>query len=79
MSLIQDVTFESLGAVKQELHEWLGSETSTAKPKHSAARDALIAVIIHSLAQELSDVRAASQIQAILTNVGSPATKRFED
>ena len=81
MSLIQDVTFESLGAVKEELGQWLGDNGAQAKRsvKHSAARDALISVLIHSLAQELSDVRVRSQILALLSDLSDPASTRFED
>jgi len=79
MSLLQDVTFESLGAVKQEIREWLGPDAilPNRSEEHSAARDVLISVLIHSLAEELSDVRVRSQIQALLADVSSAADKRF--
>jgi hypothetical protein len=81
MTLLDDVTFESLGAVKQEIREWLGpdSVTPTRSPEHSAARDVLISVLIHSLAQELSDVRVRSQIQALLADLTTSDGRRFAD
>ena len=71
MSLIQEVTFESLGAVRQELREWLGPEVVTPmrSEKASAARDVLISVLIHNLAEELSDVKTRAQIQALMAEI----------
>ena len=71
MSLIQEVTFESLGAVRQELRDWLGPDAVAPErsEKASAARDVLISVLIHNLAEELSDVKTRSQIQALLAQV----------
>lgn len=81
MSLFQDVTFESLGAVRQEIRDWLGPDASRPEPtlKSKAARDVLISVLIHSLAQELSDVRVRSEIQALLSDLHKRAGKRFTD
>jgi hypothetical protein len=81
MSLLQDVTFDSLGAVKQEIREWLGPDAlaTSRSPQHSAARDVLISVLIHSLAEELSDVRIRSQIQALLAGLTQEAGKQFAD
>ena len=72
MKLLEDVTFDSLAAVRQELREWFGPDARTsAHPKlHQASRDMLLSIIIHSLAAELSDVRVRSQIQALLSDLG---------
>ena len=78
MTLHEDVTFDSLSAVKEEIRQWLGPESisSPHAPKNSSARDALVGVLIHSLADELSDVRVRSQIHALLADlpkrVGEP-------
>jgi len=73
MKLLQDVTFDSLTAVRQELREWFNSDPKTslngARP-HKASRDMLLSIIIHSLAEELSDVSVRSQIQAALSDLG---------
>lgn len=71
MSLVQDVTFDCLGAVRQEIREWLGPDAvaPTRSDNNSAARDVLVSVLIHNLAEELSDVRVRSQIQALLANL----------
>jgi hypothetical protein len=68
MSLIQNFTFDSLGAVRQEIGEWLGPEavTPARAARRNAARDALISVLIHNLAEELSDARTCAQIQTLL-------------
>jgi hypothetical protein len=68
MSLVQDVTFESLNAVRQEIREWLGPDAvlPTRSEETNAARDVLISVLIHNLAEELSDVRTRAHIQALL-------------
>lgn len=81
MPLVQDVTFESLGAVKEEIREWLGPNAiaPAGSAKHAAARDALVAVLIHRLADELSDVRVRSQIHALLSDLSAAAGKRFAD
>jgi hypothetical protein len=81
MPLHNDVTFESLGAVKQEIREWLGPDSKNSKraKETGAARDALISVLIHSLAQELSDVRVRGQIQALLAELSFQHGKRFAD
>ena len=72
MKLLQDVTFDSLAAVRQELHEWFGSDGKTSLHGHdkNATRDMLLSIIIHSLAEELSDVSVRSQIQAALSDLG---------
>ena len=74
MKLIEDVTFDSLAAVRQELREWMGqdSKSSLHGRTKNATRDMLLAIIIHSLAEELSDVRVRSQIQAALSEVTRP-------
>jgi hypothetical protein len=72
MKLLQDVTFDSLAAVRQELREWFGSDAKTSLHggrSHRASRDMLLSIIIHSLAEELSDVRVRSQIQASLSEL----------
>ena len=85
MTLYKDVTFESLSAVKEELREWLGPEPAGAahhngKSKATgAARDALVSVLIHRLAEELSDVIVRSQIQALLAEMSKRNGKRFSD
>ena len=67
-SLVQDVTFDSLRAVRQELREWLGPDAMAAhhNERKGAAQDVLVSVLIHNLVEELSDVRIRSQIQALL-------------
>lgn len=81
MTLHEDVTFDSLSAVKEEIRQWLGPESlaGTHAPKHSAARDALVAVLIHSLADELSDVRVRSQIHALLADLPKRVGEPFAD
>ncbi len=78
MPLYQDVTFESLEAVKEEIRAWLGPEAlgSRRTSEHNTARDVLISVLIHSLADELSDVRVRAQIHALLAESSLTATKR---
>lgn len=68
MSLVQDVTFDSLSAVRQEIREWLGPDALTPmrSERNNAARDVLLSVLIHNLAEELSDVSVRAQIQALL-------------
>ena len=72
MKLLEDVTFDSLTAVRQELREWFGpdAKNSAQNRPHQASRDMLLSIIIHSLAAELSDVRVRSQIQALLSDLG---------
>jgi hypothetical protein len=82
MSLHQDVTFDSLGAVRDEIREWLGVKDNPAavsSDRTAASRDMLIAVLIHSLAEEISDVRVRSQIHALLAELQPKAASRFED
>ena len=71
MSLVQEVTFDSLDAVRQEIREWLGPDAVVPGrlERHSAARDVLISVLIHNLVEELSDVRVRAQIQALLASM----------
>jgi hypothetical protein len=72
MKLLEDVTFDSLNAVRQELREWFGPDAKSSlhgRP-HKASRDMLLSIIIHSLAEELSDVRVRAQIQASLSELG---------
>jgi hypothetical protein len=78
MSLVQDVTFDSLGAVRQEIREWLGPDALVPHRSESngAARDVLISVLIHNLVEELSDVRVRSQIQALLADMTQSAEAR---
>jgi hypothetical protein len=80
MSLVQDVTFDSLGAVRQEIREWLGPDAivPSRSDKNSAARDVLISVLIHNLAEELGDVKTRSQIQALLAHMTQSAATRAE-
>jgi hypothetical protein len=77
MKLLQDVTFDSLAAVRQELHEWFGSDGQAALHGHdkNATRDMLLSIIIHSLAEELSNVRVRSQIQASLSQLSHNKTR----
>lgn len=79
MTLHEDVTFDSLSAVKEEIRQWLGPESlaGSRAPKHSAARDALVAVLIHSLADELSDTRVRAQIHNLLTELSHQVGERF--
>jgi hypothetical protein len=81
MSLVQDVTFDSLGAVRQEIREWLGPDAivPSRSDKNSAARDVLISVLIHNLAEELGDVKTRSQIQALLAHMTQSAAARAVD
>ncbi|PTY06949.1 hypothetical protein DB347_10140 [Opitutaceae bacterium EW11] len=81
MSLFQDVTFESLGAVRREIREWLGPDAvhDEHSPRNKAARDVLVSVLIHSLAEELSDVRVRSEIQALLSDLHKKAGRSFAD
>lgn len=73
MKLIEDVTFDSLAAVRQELREWMGHDRSSLHSRQkNTTRDMLLSIIIHSLAEELSDVRVRSQIQAALSEVTRP-------
>jgi hypothetical protein len=74
MKLLEDVTFDSLAAVRQELREWFGPDAKNSgqvRP-NQVSRDMLLSIIIHSLAAELSDVRVRSQIQALLSDLGHP-------
>jgi hypothetical protein len=81
MSLVQDLTFDSLDAVRQEIREWLGpDEVNTgASERHEGARDVLISVLIHNLVEELSDVRVRAQIQALLADMTQAAETRYRD
>ena len=80
MKLLQDVTFDSLAAVRQELREWFGPDSrnslSGVRP-HKASRDMLLSIIIHSLAEELSDVRVRAQIQASLSELGRKKSRFY--
>ncbi len=71
MSLLHDVSFDSLGAVREEIRLWLGSDAVPAatSERNLAARDTLVSVLIHTLAEELSDVRVRAQIQALLSQL----------
>ena len=81
MSLVQDVTFDSLGVMRQEIREWLGPDAvlPTCSEKNAAARDVLVSVLIHNLAEELSDVRTRSQIQALLAHFTQTTAARAAD
>ena len=82
MKLLQDVTFDSLAAVRQELREWFGNDakiTQHGTRSQKATRDMLLSVIIHSLAEELSDVRVRSQIQAALSDLGRSKNRTGAD
>ncbi|MBK9992150.1 MAG: hypothetical protein IPP19_15865 [Verrucomicrobia bacterium] len=74
MKLIEDVTFDSLDAVRQELREWMGhdNQSSLHGRTKNTTRDMLLSVIIHSLAKELSDVGVRSQINAALSGITHP-------
>jgi hypothetical protein len=78
MSLVQDLTFDSLDAVRQEIREWLGTDALTgSSERHDVARDVLISVLIHNLVEELSDVRVRAQIQALLADMTQSAEARY--
>ena len=80
MKLIEDVTFDSLAAVRQELREWFGPDSRNSlhgRPPHKASRDMLLSIIIHSLAEELSDVRVRAQIQASLSELGREKSRFY--
>lgn len=81
MKLLQEVTFDSLAAVRQELREWFSADAKASlhgkAPK--ATRDMLLSIIIHSLAEELSDVRVRSQIQALLSDLSRKKTHPHKD
>jgi hypothetical protein len=79
MSLVQDITFNSLDAVRQEIREWLGPDavTSGSSELNDVARDALISVLIHNLVEELSDVRVRAQIQALLADMTQSTEARY--
>jgi len=44
---------------------------------HKASRDMLLSIIIHSLAEELSDVRVRAQIQASLSELGREKSRFY--
>ncbi|MFT3781412.1 MAG: hypothetical protein QM790_05290 [Nibricoccus sp.] len=71
MKLLQDVTFDSLSAVREELREWFGQDgrASLHGKSQKDTRDLLLSIIIHSLAEELSDVRVRAQIHAALSEL----------
>jgi len=79
MKLLEDVTFDSLAAVRQELREWFGQDgrNSLHGTPHKASRDMLLSIIIHSLAEELSDVRVRAQIQASLSELGREKSRFY--
>jgi hypothetical protein len=70
MKLVHDVTFDSLTAVRQEIDEWMGSASpyTQLRDTHSPSRDLLVSVLIHHLADELSDVQTRSHIHALLAS-----------
>jgi hypothetical protein len=80
-SPFKDVTFESLDALKKELNEWFGDEGNgePAKSASFSSRDMLVSILIHSLAEELSDVRVRSQIQALLAEFSQKRRPHFAD
>lgn len=81
MTLAEEVTFESLGAIRDELREWLGpdSDGRSRTVKSRAQRDVLVSVLIDNLAQELSDVHVRAQIQALLADLSHRAGKHSAD
>jgi hypothetical protein len=81
MKLLQDVTFDSLAAVRQELREWFGNDAKASLhgKTSKATRDMLLSIIIHSLAEELSNVRVRSQIQAALSDLSPKNTRAHKD
>jgi hypothetical protein len=80
-SLVQDVTFDSLRAVRQELREWLGPDAMAPNrnERKGAAQDVLVSVLIHNLVEELSDVSVRSQIQALLANFTQSAEAKASE
>lgn len=79
MKLQHDVTFDSLSAVRQELREWFGPESTEGRNgsrSRSATRDMLLSVIIQSLAEELSDASVRARIQEALEKLPSPSARQ---
>ena len=74
MKLIEEVTFDSLGAIRKELNEWFGSDHSSVinKPASATSRDLLVSVLIQHLVEELTDVRVRKQIRAALAHLPHP-------
>jgi hypothetical protein len=70
MKLAHEVTFDSLTAVRQEIDEWFGSTSTFAhlQEAQTPSRDLLVSVLIHRLADELSDVELRSRLHTILAN-----------
>ena len=80
MKLLEDVTFDSLAAVRQELREWFGPDARNSLHgghTHKASRDMLLSIIIHSLAEEISEVRVRAQIQAALSELGREKSRFY--
>jgi hypothetical protein len=83
MKLLEEVTFESLKAVREELREWLGPRPRSPRKGRSASRDAsrdlLISVLIHNLVDDLSDDRARIRIKDSLTQLIRRHSRQFSD
>jgi hypothetical protein len=75
MKLQQEVTFDSLSAVRAEIREWFGSDSPHRSSTHGSSRDMLLSVIIHSLAEELSDTATRERVQRALEEMPRPASK----
>jgi hypothetical protein len=80
-SVFDEVTFDSLDAIKKELNEWFGPESEGSRSPHGGftARDMLVTILMHSLAEELSDIRVRAQIQALLAEFSQSRQPHFAD
>lgn len=80
-SVFDEVTFDSLDAIRKELNEWFGPEIEGSRSSASGftARDMLVTILMHSLAEELSDVRVRAQIQALLAEFSQRRRPHFAD
>ncbi len=70
MKLLQEVTFDSLSAIRQELHEWVGNNRASlhGSPRTNK-RDMLLSIVIHNLADELSDPDVRTRIHSALSEL----------
>jgi hypothetical protein len=71
MKLLEEVTFDSLSAVRHELDEWIGStaasvQTTDGRPR---SRDLLVSILIHLLAEELHDTHVRSRVHDALAEL----------
>lgn len=76
MKLHNDVTFDSLNAVRDEIREWFGPESRLGARTPNTTRDMLLAVIIGSLAEELSDSTARTSIREALDKLSQLSSRR---